>query len=59
MKEKDCKPGGFSGPALQDWVEEVYFDGAQKQDSTREDISRLGQVLYTLSRVPEPLLKKF
>ena len=31
-----------SGPRLQEWLEEVYFDGEKKKDMTMEDIVKLG-----------------
>lgn len=37
-----------SGPKLQEWLEEVYFDGSRRQDLTREDIVRLGQIIGKL-----------
>lgn len=33
------------GPNLQEWLEEVYFDGARRPDLTREDIAKLGQII--------------
>ena len=37
-----------SGPKLQEWLEEVYFDGSRRQELTREDIVRLGQIIGRL-----------
>jgi hypothetical protein len=37
-----------TGPNLQEWLEEVYFDGPQSPDLTREDIARLGQIIGKL-----------
>jgi hypothetical protein len=38
------------GPNLQEWLEEVYFDGPLSPDLTREDIVRLGQIIERLLR---------
>ncbi|PYI06038.1 serine protein kinase [Aspergillus sclerotiicarbonarius CBS 121057] len=38
------------GPALQEWLEEMYFDGERKEDLTREDVSKLGRILGRLLR---------
>ncbi|KAJ6114186.1 protein kinase [Penicillium capsulatum] len=37
-----------TGHNLQEWLEEVYFDGPQSPDLTREDIVRLGQIIGRL-----------
>ncbi|KAF9893864.1 hypothetical protein FE257_010034 [Aspergillus nanangensis] len=37
-----------TGPNLKDWLEEVYFDGMQSADLTREDIARLGNIIGRL-----------
>ncbi|KAJ6009042.1 hypothetical protein N7522_004058 [Penicillium canescens] len=37
-----------TGPNLQEWLEEVYFDGPQSPDLTREDIAKLGQIIGKL-----------
>ena len=39
---------GKPGPNLQEWLEEVYFDGPQSPDLTREDIVRLGEIIGRL-----------
>ncbi|PKY05286.1 protein kinase [Aspergillus campestris IBT 28561] len=39
-----------TGPNLQGWLEEVYFDCALRPDLTREDIARLGQIIGRLLR---------
>lgn len=36
------------GPNLQEWLEEVYFDGPLSPDLTREDIVSLGQIVGSL-----------
>ena len=38
------------GPGLQEWLEEMYFDGERKEDLTREDIAKLGQIIRKLLR---------
>ncbi|PYI03357.1 kinase-like protein [Aspergillus sclerotiicarbonarius CBS 121057] len=47
-------PGGAimesSGPGLQEWLEQVYFDGEQNADLTKEDIVKLGQIIQRLLR---------
>ncbi|KAK9234916.1 CMGC/SRPK protein kinase [Lipomyces kononenkoae] len=42
--------GEISGPALQEWLEEMYFDGERNEDLTKEDIVRLGQIIGRLLR---------
>ncbi|CAG8933178.1 unnamed protein product [Penicillium salamii] len=43
--------GNFEpGPNLQEWLEEVYFDGTLTPDLTAEDIVRLGQIIAKLLR---------
>jgi serine/threonine-protein kinase SRPK3 len=37
-----------TGPNLQEWLEEVYFDGPLSPDLTREDIVRLGKIVGRL-----------
>ncbi|KAL1858582.1 hypothetical protein Plec18167_003547 [Paecilomyces lecythidis] len=39
-----------SGPNLQEWLEEMYFDGERKEDLTREDIIKLGKIIGKLLR---------
>ncbi|KAA8641520.1 uncharacterized protein ATNIH1004_011656 [Aspergillus tanneri] len=38
------------GPALQEWLEEMYFDGERNKDLTKEDILKLGQIIGRLLR---------
>ncbi|GKZ32254.1 hypothetical protein AbraIFM66950_001534 [Aspergillus brasiliensis] len=38
------------GPGLQDWLEEMYFDGERKEELTRDDIVRLGRIIRKLLR---------
>ena len=37
-----------SGPGLQEWLEDVYFDGERREDLTGEDIAKLGQIIQKL-----------
>ncbi|ODH48991.1 hypothetical protein GX48_04924 [Paracoccidioides brasiliensis] len=37
-----------TGPNLQAWLEEVYFEGMESSNLTREDIVRLGQIIGKL-----------
>ncbi|OQD84587.1 hypothetical protein PENANT_c012G05075 [Penicillium antarcticum] len=53
MKEKDNNPRETPGPDLQEWLEDVY-SGAQKQDLTREDITRLGMLIGKLLHFEPP-----
>lgn len=36
------------GPNLHEWLEEVYFDGRRTPDLTREDITKLGEIIGRL-----------
>jgi serine/threonine protein kinase len=50
---KNARDGGTiesTGYNLQEWLEELYFDGSQRTDLTREDIARLGQIIGKLLR---------
>ncbi|BCS07329.1 hypothetical protein ALUC_11710A [Aspergillus luchuensis] len=38
------------GPGLQEWLEEMYFDGERKEDMTRDDIVELGRIIRKLLR---------
>ena len=38
------------GPGLQEWLEDVYFDGERREDLTGEDIAKLGQIIRKLLR---------
>lgn len=38
------------GPTLQEWLEDMYFDGERHEDLTKEDIVRLGQIIGKLLR---------
>ncbi|KAJ6089380.1 hypothetical protein N7467_004596 [Penicillium canescens] len=48
MKEKDSGTPEPPDYGLQEWLEKVYFDGAQKQNVTPEVITRLGQAIGKL-----------
>ncbi|KAJ5824273.1 hypothetical protein N7447_006613 [Penicillium robsamsonii] len=48
MKTGDTMATESTGPNLQEWLEEVYFDGPLSPDLTREDIVRLGQIVRRL-----------
>lgn len=37
-----------TGPGLQEWLEEVYFDAPQRPDLTKDDVSRLGGIIGKL-----------
>ncbi|GES57037.1 kinase-like protein [Aspergillus terreus] len=45
----DCS-GDSAGPGLQDWLEEMYFDGERKADLTGDDIVQLGRIIRKLLR---------
>jgi serine/threonine-protein kinase SRPK3 len=48
MNKGDEVTAESPGPNLQDWLEEVYFEGRQNPDLTREDIVRLGSIIKRL-----------
>lgn len=48
MNKWDDVTAESSGPNLQEWLEEVYFDGRRTPDLTREDIMRLGEMIGSL-----------
>lgn len=39
-----------SGPSLQEWLEEMYFDGERKETLSREDVVQLGRIIGRLLR---------
>lgn len=41
---------GNSGPGLQEWLENMYFDSERKEDLTGEDFAKLGQIIQKLLR---------
>ncbi|OJD24178.1 CMGC/SRPK protein kinase [Blastomyces percursus] len=48
MNAGDGITTGNTGLNLQEWLEEVYFEGQENPDLTREDIVRLGQIIGKL-----------
>ncbi|KAF7715949.1 Uncharacterized protein PECH_004628 [Penicillium ucsense] len=48
MDKGDDVTAESSGPNLHEWLEEVYFDGRRTPDLTREDITRLGEIIGRL-----------
>ncbi|CAI7614278.1 unnamed protein product [Penicillium viridicatum] len=48
MNTGDVMATESTGPNLQEWLEEVYFDSPLSPDLTREDIVRLGRILGRL-----------
>lgn len=48
MNKGDDVTAENSGPNLQEWLEEVYFDGCRTPDLTKEDITRLGEIIGSL-----------
>ncbi|OJD15291.1 CMGC protein kinase [Emergomyces pasteurianus Ep9510] len=48
MNAGDGRATENTGPSLQEWLEEVYFEGLESPDLTREDIVRLGQIIGRL-----------
>lgn len=38
------------GPGLQEWLEEMYFDGERKEDLSRDDIVEMGRIIRKLLR---------
>ncbi|GAQ39530.1 unnamed protein product [Aspergillus niger] len=48
MRGEDVTEDG--GPGLQEWLEEMYFDGERKEDLSRDDIVELGRIIRKLLR---------
>ncbi|OAX84919.1 CMGC/SRPK protein kinase [Emergomyces africanus] len=48
MNTEDSRATEKTGSNLQEWLEEVYLDGMESPDFTREDIVRLGQIIGKL-----------
>lgn len=48
MNTGDVMATESTGPNLQEWLEEVYFDSPLSPDLTREDIVRLGRIVGRL-----------
>jgi len=40
-----ASPGEKSGYTLQEWLEEMYFDGERNDDLTQEDILKVGKLV--------------
>lgn len=40
-----------SNSSLQEWLEEMYFDGGRREDLSREDIVRVGLLIGSLLRM--------
>ncbi|KAI0809592.1 kinase-like protein [Xylaria sp. FL0064] len=51
-----ASPGEKSGYTLQEWLEEVYFDGERNEDLTREDILKVGELVRRMLRF-EPSMR--
>lgn len=47
----DKSAAEIPGPTLQEWLEDMYFDGERNEDLTKEDIVRLGQIIGKLLRL--------
>ncbi|EFQ98010.1 CMGC protein kinase [Nannizzia gypsea CBS 118893] len=47
-ERRDGRATENTGPSLQEWLEEVYFEGQECPDLTRGDIVRLGQIIGKL-----------
>ncbi|KAH9873391.1 hypothetical protein J1614_005789, partial [Plenodomus biglobosus] len=43
--------GEMSGQRIQDWLEEVYFDGDRREDLSRADVVRLGRIISSMLRL--------
>ncbi|KAF1971302.1 kinase-like protein [Bimuria novae-zelandiae CBS 107.79] len=43
-------PGEMSGYTLQGWLEEMYFDEERNEDLSREDISKVGELVRRMLR---------
>lgn len=37
--------------SLQDWLEEMYFDGERREDMSRKDITRVGKLIGSMLRM--------
>ena len=49
-------PGEKSNYTLQEWLEEMYFDGERNEDLTREDILKVGELVRRMLRF-EPSMR--
>ena len=45
-----ASPGEKSDCTLQEWLEEMYFDGERNEDLTREDILKVGELVRRMLR---------
>jgi serine/threonine-protein kinase SRPK3 len=45
-----ASPGESSGYTLQQWLEEMYFDGERSEDLTRSDIHKVGELVRRMLR---------
>jgi serine/threonine-protein kinase SRPK3 len=43
-----ASPGEKSCYTLQDWLEQIYFDGKRNDDLTREDIVKIGKLVQNI-----------
>lgn len=48
--------GEKSGYTLQEWLEEMYFDGERNEDLTRKDILKVGELVRKMLRF-EPSMR--
>lgn len=46
-----ASPGEKSGSTLQEWLEEMYFDGERNNDLTQEDILKVGKLVRSMLRL--------
>ena len=53
---ESASQGEESGYTLQEWLEEMYFDGERNEDLTREDILKVGELVQRLLRF-EPCMR--
>lgn len=44
-------PGEKSGYTLQEWLEEMYYNGERNEDLTREDILKVGELVRGMLRL--------
>lgn len=43
-----ASPGEEDGYSVQEWLEETYFDGDKRQDLSKADIRRVGELISRL-----------
>lgn len=51
-----ASPGEEASYSLQEWLEEMYFDGERKEDLTRKDIHKVGELVRRMLRF-EPSMR--